>query len=109
VKASELLREAAKKLEGHWTRFVEARDENGLMVHPCSPDAACWCSYGVINSLTFNNYAAGAAAKVYVWLAITGKLGITKIAAWQDEPGRTEAEVLDAFRRAAELAEAQGE
>ena len=102
MSAVETLRKARELLtpEGAWGQGRDAENAAGL---PCSPGdegAVCWCSYGAMNR-------AGQAEKARpFFMAATGADDYAGVVGWNDAPDRTHAEVLAAFDRAIELAEA---
>jgi hypothetical protein len=92
------LRVARALVAKGWTQEVFARDRRGKEVRTAERSAACWCAYGAV-------IRADAEYDGYVYLSraigLTGQL----ISQWNDEPTRTQQEVLAAFDRAIELAE----
>lgn len=106
MSAVETLRKARALLtpEGAWGQKFMAVDSMGLAVDLDGPAAVCWCSLGALERAARAQYVA----KAREWLleAIGG--GVRSLAGWNDRPERTHAEVLAAFDRAIELAEAAG-
>ena len=102
LEITDILRAAADLIEpeGSWTRGVYARAEDGQQVDPQSRRATCWCGVGAI-------IRAGG------WDAVYGADRFLRVAAryrsldgfpdWQDRKGRTQAEVVAALRKAADL------
>lgn len=107
---SETLTKAADLLtpEGKWTQGAYARGKSGRSVHEHSPSAVCFCALGAL----WRVGDVGALwrvgdddwrAKGYLRRVID-----TAIAEWNDDPARTQAEVVAALRKAAELARSEG-
>lgn len=99
---AEVLERAADLIEpeGKWTQGELARDENGMSVAPYDGEACCWCASGAIMHY-------GGSAPKDAW----DKLGAVihrMIPNWNDEPARTQSEVVTALRKAAALAREQG-
>lgn len=88
--------------EGAWTQRVLARHRNGNPIGPHTPNAACWCSIGALDrsSGSYCDY-------VSALRALQKAVGKEDVAAWNDHPERTQAQVVAAFRKAAELARAE--
>jgi len=88
MKASDYIRKG-------WTQEASARDSNGEVVDISSPSAVCWCVSGALMAA----YGVGG------WLAARNKLVAVldvrlPLTAWNDFPGRTQAEVLEACEKA---------
>jgi hypothetical protein len=69
--------------EGAWTQGVEARRADGRSVGFNDPIACSWCLAGA-------KWRVGDLASNRPWLA----LGLDSVSAWNDAPGRTQADVL---------------
>lgn len=93
------LREARKFIERGWTKNYQARDANGYDVDPNDPSAVCWCLYGALNAV--------GAMTPEVLCPLQKATNERLLANWNDASERTQAEVLAAFDKAIELAEAQ--
>lgn len=99
--ALDVLRAARERLtpDGAWTQGYGARDANGKPIDPKSPRAVCWCLIGALA-------AAGAEEKQIFyaaqWLTTAGSWNT--LPRWNDDPSRTQAEVLAAFDAAIEAA-----
>jgi hypothetical protein len=94
---SNKLREARALIERGWCQRAYGRDADGCSVYEDNPSAICWCASGAINAKA--DYAAR---------RVFGEaIGTDCIPGWNDAPERTQAEVLAAFDKAIELAEAQ--
>ncbi|WP_152045463.1 DUF6197 family protein [Aureimonas psammosilenae] len=83
------------KIAQGWTQEVCARDKYGEETASWENEAVCWCLVGAAMATRTNTFD------------ISKALGISGIAAWNDHPGRTQAEVLsridDAIARARSL------
>lgn len=105
MKPSELLREARKLIENpeHWIQ--------GLLERTAKDGQQCFCSWGAVNRTT--NTAAKTDRSIWItetiaWLALCRQIpeGQNMIG-WQDQPGRTHAEVLEKFDKAIIVLEVQ--
>jgi len=90
------LDEARALIERGWTQGDFARDGEG---NPARIDryAACFCAVGALVAVDAEPEATP---------FLRDALGVCSISFWNDAPERTHAEVVEAFRRAAELARA---
>ena len=95
---------AIKLLEQGWTQFVHAEDSDGCRLYPTHPKACKWCSIGALygaapavgmegDQLSREACSAIAHAKHH----LTRTIG-ANVETWNDRTGRTQAEVLAAFR-----------
>lgn len=99
---ADILRQSREKIADpkHWTKGNFAQDEEGEPVSTTSPRAVCWCAIGAIDA------TAGGLAALY-WLsdAVHEKAGPScSVSEFNDKSEH--ADVLAAFDRAIELAEA---
>ncbi len=102
----EVCRATADLLErpGAWIQAAYAHDAEGREIDPRAPSAVCWCLAGGLDAVSpIGSYAPWAARKL-----VAVALGIPpdrayRNTAWNDEEGRTAAEVVAVLRRAAEL------
>ena len=80
---------------GTWTQGVMARDASGQKSQaPWSPHAVCWCLEGAIQRASdATRFEARTATPRDVLLAIEKEVG-QKAARWNDDPSRTQEEVL---------------
>ncbi len=101
--AAEVLREARKLVERGWTQDELALAPDGLPVSPESENAVCWCTYGAL-CRAYHQMPTIELAEAVVLVEVGA--GTDDLIPWNDELGRTQAEVLDAFSKAIELAEA---
>lgn len=97
---TEILRAARAKVEKGWCQGPPAKDGNGHATYSGSDRACKWCSVGAIWSVLDATTGEQACAEV----AIQNALGVTSLAFWNEKPGRTQAEVLEAFDKAIALA-----
>lgn len=109
LKPSEVLAKAADLIEpeGAWIQRSYARDRMGHFVDYTSPGAACWCAEGAI----FRQIPDADMSDVNaVWRFIAmAEPEAHDTPYWNDRPGRTQAEVVAALRKASELAKAEGQ
>jgi hypothetical protein len=109
VKPSEVLDAAADLISpvGRWTQVALARTAGGeaAVAYGRGCDAVCWCAEGAIARIVGSYVVAEYDdAERYV----TGLLG-DHLAAWNDAPERTQAEVVAKLREAAALARSEGQ
>jgi hypothetical protein len=97
------LREARTLIERGWTQGVSARDCNGNPIDPAEPHAASFCTVGAISRAFDFDYDESCPAHDLMARVVDGAW----VDKWNDAPGRTQAEVLAAFDKAIQLAEAQ--
>ena len=97
---AEKLIAARKLIEQGWTQGTYARDANGEDVDATDDRAVCWCSYGAIVRAYDEDFEAAEAARDVLRAAV----GTKYAASWNDAPERTQAEVLQAFDDAIEIA-----
>jgi hypothetical protein len=86
-----------------WTRGCSARDALGLMIRAESPDAIAFCMAGAI-------YAVSPSTNAYL-LARMALIVVTKtvnVSSWNDNPGRTHAEVIAVYDAAIAATEVGG-
>jgi len=91
----EILLRAAELVERGWCQEAYARDAKGREVASSDPVACCYCPVGAIRA------AAGIYGKSEALKALRDLLDRSAVA-WNDAPGRMQAEVVEALRRAAE-------
>ncbi|KQM88625.1 hypothetical protein ASE67_02475 [Sphingomonas sp. Leaf23] len=103
---SQVLSEAADLLEkpGAWTQKAFARNGRGQSTGPlaASDTPVCWCVMGA-TCVAGEEGDEGQAADDF----LREFLGVPDLGAWNDDPARTQPEVVDALRRAAALAKEQ--
>ena len=92
------LAEARKLIERGWTQRRYAVDEDGKSVEECSSKAVAFCATGALNRAFGGDEG---------WWEARDLLSETVgqyITCWNDSHIRTQAEVIEAFRKAEELA-----
>lgn len=106
---SEILSAAADLIETRgWTQGAAARDPKGAAVDGQDPDACCWCAIGAINRATparsFEEFQAAMTTveRVLELPSERDTWGLYPLASWNDDPSRTQAEVVQALRQASE-------
>lgn len=94
---ADVLERAADLIEpkGAWTQGELARDIRREPTDPDEPDAACWCLEGALQKVCGRHEAYQAVRRVVAEPSLWG---------WNDDPNRTQEEVVAALRRAATLA-----
>jgi hypothetical protein len=105
MKPSEILRSAAELLEpdGRWCQGDLALNKNGNLADARSAAACQWCMAGaLVASGSGNDFSA---EDKYLDQAV----GTGDYVDWNDSPGRQQVEVVAALRKAADLAEAEGQ
>lgn len=99
---AEALRRIAVELREHperWTQGCNARDKYGMDALIRDPDATAWCAVGLTHKhLTEEELDVA-------WDVLCRAMRTDNIPSFNDEEGRTAAEVADAFDKAAALAE----
>jgi hypothetical protein len=100
-----LLRGAQERVHEGWCRGADARDHRGMEVDPWHEDAASWSLLGALVAvLEREAVEAGEmpleelAAALY---ALADLVETDSLVAWNDAPGRSQAEVLRVFDDAA--------
>ena len=97
---AEILNRAADRLsrEGAWTQNAMAKDADGTQVPPRYATACQWCSKGAIRAETKYFYDVYVAEQ-----ALASAIGNAAIAAWNDDPARTQSDIVEAFRKEEKL------
>ena len=100
----EVLLKAAALVERGWCQGAFAVTSNGVHTNPIDPDATCFCPLGAIRRAcaplfpqSYNDrtvHAVGTMLHTFI--------RASSIPAWNDAPGRTQAEVVAALKAAAE-------
>ena len=105
---AEVLRAAADLVEkpGAWTQRVFARDATRRPVTARDRSAVCWCASGAVRHVTADWDKAGAAHEFLFQALPKWWRNRQNLTGWNDSRHRTQAEVVSALRRAADLAEA---
>ena len=106
MKPSEILFAAADKIEpkGAWTQGSFARNSRGIMADPLSEDAICWCASGAIISANGKDDHVAFLAK----RAFENSVIKSHIYDWNDDPERTQSQVVSALRSAAKAEQEAG-
>ena len=99
-----LLKETRTVLERGWTQEVYARDANGHVIYPENKDACQWCISGALRKASrFSDYDdAEKLPPGYpeAYRAILSACPDFDLVRYNDEEGRTQADVLDLMSRA---------
>jgi hypothetical protein len=105
---SQVLDKAADLItpDGAWTQGHGAHKADGNITGARSPDATCWCLHGAVLAASGQPFADRAEA--FVERAL-GMEHITDAYDWNDDPARTQPEVVAALRKAADLARSEGQ
>lgn len=101
---ADVLNRAGDLVEEGWCRLHLAENEVGLATNHYSPEAVRFCPVGAVDVATFGTSLAFHREALEALAASVGLPGIGEIAPWNDDPARTQAEVVAAFRAAAEAA-----
>lgn len=104
TKASELLRACVGM---PWCQEFYAYDKDGKTCGAWMGEAVTFCSLGRIQNKA-NGQDNRIALEHEAELALAHVLGVSNVPNWNDAPGRTQAEVDDAFLLAASYLEAKG-
>lgn len=115
---ADVLERAAHKLKqpGAWTQGAFSRNAYGIadrdVDETAANDPVCWCALGALaeasNVDPMETYAFSMSApKVFGYLFLREFVG-GDVAKWNDDPNRTQAEVVATLREAAALAREQG-
>jgi hypothetical protein len=105
VSAVEVLRQARALLtpEGAWTQGADARDWAGESISPLAPNVICRCAMGAMLAVA-GSYGVIKPAEALLRRAANVN-PLVSLVDWNDERGRTQAEVLAAFDAAIAQAE----
>ncbi len=105
-----VLRAAADLIEpeGAWIKGHLAKDEHGW--YTSDARRACrFCAVGAIRAAAGAPHLEGSTLSLNARLFVNQVIGFGKsLPSWNDAPERTQAEVVSALRKAADLAEAEG-
>lgn len=107
MKPSEILRKAADLIEpeGAWTQEAFARTKRGRPIGYGEAPAMCFCALGAMYRSSLAVPLSLAEATRDYLDRIVG----SDVTGWNDAPERTQAEVVQALRDAASLAEAEAQ
>ncbi|HET7857135.1 MAG TPA: hypothetical protein VFL41_11820 [Gaiellaceae bacterium] len=114
--AAAMVTEARGLVVGGWCQGANARDKRGAEVPAWSEDARSWSLLGALLASWHRHEANAHQADVVAHLAdaealggatqvLGDAVGTTSLANWNDEPARTQADVVGAFDRALRLLE----
>ena len=108
MKPSEALRKAAEIVlpPNAWTTDAFARNGNGDEVSFDDPTAKCFCSYGAMYKAV-GSVCSLILAEVEEYFCEAADARYPDL--WNDDPARTQSDVVNAFLRGAALAEAKGQ
>lgn len=102
IAAKDLIRSPDK-----WTRDFYARDSDGVEVSPDNSTAVCWCALGAIAYATNTDWNQFWSLSSDTASALLGAAHVDEdVPAWNDDPARTHAEVMEGFDRAIAAAKA---
>lgn len=104
MKISKILQVAQMHIGMGWTQGANARNGEGLVSFWDSSTAVCWCANGAVHAASDSNVEV-VSATGYLHQAAD----VDNIAVYNDANGRTQDDILNAFSRAIELAEAAGD
>jgi hypothetical protein len=104
-KGFELLERAQELVARAWCQGADARDAGGRPIDPWAPDAASWSLLGAIVAVLEREAAETGemaldelAAALY---ALAEQIDTDSLVAWNDEPRRSQAEVVGVLGKAA--------
>lgn len=90
----EFLTKTREKLASGWCQYKHAQDGNGNVTYPENQRATAWCVSGAV-------MAAGGLVFGSAHNAIRDLLPVdSTVTHWNDQPGRTQTEVLELLDRA---------
>ena len=103
-----ILREMKALLSGGWTKGAPARDAAGASVRADSPKAVSFCLIGA-GERALRNLGRSECDFYYTsaFRALSPEKSSCSIAAWNDGPARTHAQVLALIDRAIEIVDAE--
>ena len=103
---AEMYNKAADIIEKGWTRKVAARNELGYSVHPTAGDATSWCLSGALTVVS--RIAEGFDLYESNFIGLIRNLGLSEHATkWNDDPNRTQKDVVELLRETAKRTEVQ--
>lgn len=103
-KPSDILREAKRLIKKGWTRGAWARIGKDA-THSSDPAATCFCASGALFRVSAGDLRRVASD----YLRRGARLRTSEIPKWNDAPGRKKSQVLAAFDKAIQLAEADSQ
>jgi hypothetical protein len=99
------LDEARALIERGWCQGDDAKGKSGKPVDVYGRYATCFCAYGAIMRVTSER--GRHVIRYPMRTALVEAIGNKSLEGWNDSKSRTQAEVIEAFRKAAELARAE--
>ena len=99
----EIYNKTADILEKGWTQEAMARDKYGTMVSSFNPNAVSFCLGGAL-TLVFRRYLGRGYKKLREYLEVPNSAHST-LSAWNDDPKRTQEDVIELLRNAAKRAD----
>ena len=97
---------AADIVERGWTQHAYARDDDEINCKIGSEKAVSWCLSGAL-LLTFDRLCED--LPMFTWHLLSNYLGLSvSIANWNDNPDRTQKDVVKLLREAAKRADREG-
>jgi len=95
-----MLQQARSLIARGWAQNTMAKDINGVQVHPASTVACSWCMSGALHRVADSDRECGPHFND-AWSALEDAVGEwPSFTSWNDKPGRTRDEVLEAFDKA---------
>jgi hypothetical protein len=103
VDIADKLAEARKLIERGWTQGQYARGKSGKAVDEHGRHAVCFCALGALRRATGNYWDNGPETRL-----LRSAIGSKKdVIDWNDAKRRTQAQVIEAFKRAEQIAREQ--
>lgn len=107
----DVLKAARAKVARGWTQNTSARDAAGRGVIPDRGGATCWCALAAIETVCPWAPPTNGIGRTDAEMALLRVLGLTNhpmsIVNWNDDPARTQVEVIAAFDEAIAAEEAK--
>ena len=99
-----VLERAKKRVTQGWIQFFLAKTKNNLPVVGCHPDAIKWCALGALEGSTKDGDlwdwgSEASAAQSFIEDHVLHRNLVT----WNNDPKRTQEEVVDLFDRAIKM------
>ena len=108
MKCSEIYNEAADLVEKGWSQNAFARNKNGFSVDPGGDGATSWCLSGALWLVTYGKgtFNRPSDYRTSILYKLVQDLKLKKfVAAWNDDPDRTQEDVVKLLRDAAKQAD----
>ena len=106
--ASELLREAETLVALGWCQHATARTHEGASIDVAAGNAAEWSLLGALQAVTFRDASTTVDDLRDALSAIAELIEDPSLAHWNDEEGRTQADVCGLLSRAGQIVELPG-